>query len=453
MSATAATTPTATAGSAAEVAAALARFVTLPVAEPAVGPLLPVGALLLLRAGLHPVVSRIACIAAVAHTLHAPDAVALVEFVALLVEGPLRVVGCRSAGAALPHTDHLLPYLRNLEASLTRRLGKPVPIRAGPPDSTKWFCVDIAMAGRTLRISFPHSRMGARPPLAALLVACAGALVILLTSLLLVRRLTRPLERLVVAASRIGRGETYTPVPETGPRELVVLTRRFNRMAAEIAQLLSNRTILFAGISHDLRTPLTRMRLALEMLPAGTDPALVGRLRQDLEEMERLIGDTLELARGLEPSPAEEVDLREFVDGVVAASRRDGAVIRWSPAACCYAAVDTLALQRVLTNLLDNALRYGGDQPVELCCFCEAEVAVIQVLDHGPGIPEAERDKVFQPFHRLEGSRSRRTGGSGLGLAIARQLCDVHGWRIRLLPRTEGGLEARLDIPLVMAAE
>jgi len=352
----------------------------------------------------------------------------------------------------LPHTDQLLPYLRNLEASLTRRLGKPVPIRAGPPDTTKWFCVDIPMAGRTLRISFPHSRIGARPPLAALLVAGAGALVILLTSLLLVRRLTQPLERLAGAAARIGRGEAHTPLPETGPRELVVLTQRFNRMAAEIAQLLSNRTTLFAGISHDLRTPLTRMRLALEMLPADTDTALVGRLRQDIEEMERLIGDTLELARGLEPQPPGEVDLREFVDGVVAAFRRDGAAIRWSPAACCYAAVDTLALQRVLTNLLDNALRYGGDQPVELHCFCVAEAAVIQVLDRGQGIPEAEREKVFQPFHRLEGSRSRRTGGSGLGLAIARQLCDAHGWSIRLLPRTGGGLEVRLDIPLAVAA-
>jgi two-component system osmolarity sensor histidine kinase EnvZ len=110
--------------------------------------------------------------------------------------------------------------------------------------------------------------------------------------------------------------------------------------------------------------------------------------------------------------------------------------------------VDTLALQRVLTNLLENAVRYGGDKPVGIYCHCEAAAAVIQVLDRGCGIPEQERDKVFQPFHRLEGSRSRRTGGSGLGLAIVRQLCNVHGWDIRLLPRTGGGTEARLRIPL-----
>jgi len=348
---------------------------------------------------------------------------------------------------SLPYTDNLLPYLRFLEDSLTRRLGEPVPIRAGPPDTTKWFCVDIPMGARNIRISFPHARIGARPPLAALLVAIAGALVILFTSLLLVRRLTRPLARLATAAGQIGRGDAFVPLPETGPREIAVLTQRFNRMAAEISELLTNRTTLFAGISHDLRTPITRMRLALEMLPEATAPELVERLCQDLDEMSRLITETLELARGLEPHAAELVDLRDFIDGVVTAIRQGGGVIEWSPAACCYCPVDTLALQRVLTNLLDNAVRYSNS-PVELHCDCDAVAAVIRVLDRGPGIPEQDRDKVFQPFHRLEGSRSRRTGGSGLGLAITRQLCDVHGWDIQLLPRTGGGTEAHLRIPL-----
>jgi two-component system osmolarity sensor histidine kinase EnvZ len=349
---------------------------------------------------------------------------------------------------SLPFTDNLLPYLRFLEDSLSRRLGEPVPIRAGPPDTTKWFCVDIPMGGRHIRVSFPHARIGGRPPTAALLVAFTGALVILFTSLLLVRRLTRPLARLARAAEQIGRGDVFVPLPETGPRELAVLTQRFNRMAAEISELLTNRTTLFAGISHDLRTPITRMQLALEMLPAETAPELVDRLRRDLDEMTRLITDTLELARGLEAHAAELVDLRDLIDGVVTRLRQAGAVIEWSPVTCCYCPVDTLALQRVLTNLLENAVRYSGDKPVGIHCHCEEAAAVIQVLDRGPGIPAQERDKVFQPFHRLEGSRSRRTGGSGLGLAIARQLCDVHGWDIRLLPREGGGTEARLHIPL-----
>jgi two-component system osmolarity sensor histidine kinase EnvZ len=363
----------------------------------------------------------------------------------LLEEYDLKVA---LAETTLPFTANLQPYLRFLEDALTRRIGEPVPIRAGPPDTAKWFCVDIPMGGRIIRISFPHARIGARPPIAALLVVTAGALLILLTSLLLVRRLTRPLARLSSAAARIGRGESFSPLPETGPRELATLTQRFNQMAAEIEELLANRTTLFAGISHDLRTPMTRMQLALELLPETTDPELLGSLRHDLEEMERLIGDTLAVARGLGSQDTETIDLRDFVDGIVTDLQRSGAAIDWQPGNCCLCTVDTLALQRILGNLIDNAIRYGGALPVEVRCSCRPEAAVIQVLDRGEGIPAAESDQVFQPFHRLETSRSRRTGGSGLGLAIARQLCDAHGWRLGLQPREGGGTEARLEIPL-----
>lgn len=354
------------------------------------------------------------------------------------------------ADTPLPFTENLQPYLSFLEEALTRRVGEPVPIRSGPPDTTKWFCVDIPMGGRIIRISFPHERIGARPPIASVLVAAAGTLVILLTSLLLVNRLIRPLARLSRATTQVGRGGTFSPLPETGPMELVTLTQGFNRMAGEIEQLLANRTTLFAGISHDLRTPITRMQLALEMLPADTDPTLVTSLRQDLEEMNRLISDTLDLARGLGPQEPEAIDLREFIDGIVTSQRHSGANIQWTPESCCICSVDALALQRILTNLIDNAVRYGGDSPVELRCYCNNHEAVVQVLDLGPGIPASEREQVFQPFHRLEASRSRRTGGSGLGLAIARQLCDAHGWSIQLLPREDRGTEAKLQIPLNM---
>jgi len=356
------------------------------------------------------------------------------------------------ADTSLPFSENLLPYLRFLEEALTRRTGEPVPIRSGAPDTAKWFCVDIPMGGRILRISFPHARIGARPPIASLLVVAAGALVILLTSLLLVRRLIRPLDRLSRATRRIGRGATFTPLPETGPRELVTLTRGFNRMAGEIEELLANRTTLFAGISHDLRTPITRMQLALEMLPAGNDPELIAGLRQDLEEMTRIISDTLDLARGLGPHAPEDIDLREFIDGIVTGQRHNGASIEWTPNSCCSCSLDTLALQRVLTNLIENGLRYGGSTALALRCHCTGTAAVIEVLDRGTGIPADAHEQLFQPFHRLEVSRSRHTGGSGLGLAIVRQLCEVHGWQIRLLPRDGGGTCAELRIPLAAGA-
>ncbi len=346
----------------------------------------------------------------------------------------------------LPQTTSLLPFLRFLEQALAKRIGQPATIRAQVEDGV-WYCTDIPMGGRVIRVSFPRERIGARPPTAALLVILAGGVVILLTTLLLVRRLTRPLARLCDATSRIGRGESPRPLPESGPRELATLTRRFNRMAGEIAELLANRTILFAGISHDLRSPITRMQLALEMLPDNTDPRLVERLRQDLEQMNQLISDSLDLAQGLGPSESEEVDLRDFVDNIVTAYRRSDAAIDWQPGHCCLCRVDTLALRRVLVNLLDNALRYGGGRPVEVGCRCDEAGACVSVLDRGPGIPEAEREAVFQPFHRLEGSRSRSTGGSGLGLAIASQLCNAHGWSIDLAARGGGGTEARVCLP------
>jgi two-component system osmolarity sensor histidine kinase EnvZ len=343
-------------------------------------------------------------------------------------------------------SSSLLPFLMFLEQALAERTGQPTPIhkRAG---NEVWYCADIPMGGRIIRVSFPSQRIGARPPTAALLVLAAGSVVILLTSLLLVRRLTRPIDLLTEATSRLGRGETLPPLPEAGPREFVTLTQNFNRMATEIARLLANRTTLFAGISHDLRTPITRMQLALEMLPDSADPELVRRLRNDLEQMDRLITDTLDLARGLGQEEKEEIDLRELCDALVSDYRSSGNAIDWQPGDCCVCPVDTLALRRIMTNLIDNALRYGGGKPVGMECRCRPDAAIIDILDRGPGVPESEREAVFLPFRRLEASRSRRTGGSGLGLAIAGQLGAVHGWGVELLSRDGGGTIARIRIP------
>jgi two-component system osmolarity sensor histidine kinase EnvZ len=348
----------------------------------------------------------------------------------------------------LPCSNTPLPYIIFLEDALEKRVGTQVAVRKGEQPAP-WFCADIPMGGQLIRVSFPWSRIGAQPPFALILIIAVGAVVILLTSLLLVRRITRPLARLSEATSHIGHGEILEPLPETGPRELVDLTHNFNRMAGQLTELLANRTTLLAGISHDLRTPLTHMRLALEMLvPDKTDAALIERLRRDTEQMDQLIGYTLELARGLETHEAEEVDLREFIDGIITNYRQSDTVIDWEPQSYCPVSIDTMAMQRVLVNLLDNAIRYGGSKPLTVRCHRDREAAIIEVLDRGDGIPASEREAVFQPFHRLETSRSRKTGGSGLGLAIARQLCDARGWTIELLPREGGGTEARLEIPV-----
>jgi two-component system osmolarity sensor histidine kinase EnvZ len=263
---------------------------------------------------------------------------------------------------------------------------------------------------------------------------------------LLARQITRPLTRLGAEVEQIGRGQLPHPLPETGPRELVIFVRQFNRMVVQIQELLANRTTLLAGISHDLRTPIARMQLALEMLAQQPDPKLALRLQQDLEQMNQLIGQTLDLARNLEAGARDRVDLTDLIDGLVLAQRRGGAELAWRAEGPCLAEVNVNALERILTNLLENALRYGGDEAPRVELNCNGTAAEVRILDRGPGIPEGEREAVFQPFYRLEASRSRDTGGSGLGLAIVRQLADACGFRVQLEPRPGGGTLARVRL-------
>ena len=337
-------------------------------------------------------------------------------------------------------------YLQFLERALSRRTGQSIHImRLESVDD--WFHVNITVSDRQLEVAFQEERLGTRFTLAALLIVSGGTLIVLLTSMLLVRRVTRPLEHLSDAVARVGSGRSFKPLPVTGPEELARLARRFNQMEMQVRELLENRTTLLAGISHDLRTPIARMRIALEMLPAHTDPFLIGQFESDLREMDHLIQQALELARGLGNQPKTTVELAGFLTDLAERYRKEGAAIELEAPKPCETRLTAVALRRVLGNLIDNALRFSGEDSVKIVLRVEARRIVISVLDKGPGIPEEEADAVFQPFHRLEDSRSRSTGGSGLGLAIARQLCDANLWSVELRARPRGGTEARLTIP------
>jgi two-component system osmolarity sensor histidine kinase EnvZ len=358
-------------------------------------------------------------------------------------------------GLMLVHADAPLaaitlktPYLQFLEETLASRLGKATPLMVDPTEDNRLW-VDVSMAEHKLRIGFPHDHVGARPPTALFMLIAGAGIITLITSLLLVRRLTRPLARLARATSRFGRGERPESLPEEGPEELMLLARNFNRMTDQIRQLLTNRTTLLGGISHDLRTPIAQLQLAIELLHDDKDQALLDGMRRDLKQMDQLIGRTLELARGLEDSgrEREERDLAALVAETLSHFTHREKTIDWSAPPPCIRPISPVALHRVLANLLENALRYGGDQPLVVQLQCRENAAQIDILDRGPGIPEEQLEAVFQPFYRLEGSRSQATGGSGLGLAIVRQLCDRHGWGIELKPREGGGTDACLTIP------
>ena len=336
-----------------------------------------------------------------------------------------------------------LPYIRFLEEDLLKLTGTPIYVQT----QQDCFCIDLPVYNRYIRVSFTRDRIGANPPLASLYIILGGTLLIIMTTLLLVRRITIPLTRLSAATALVGRGENPVLLPETGAQELVILTQHFNQMAKEIAALLSNRTTLFAGISHDLRTPITRMQLAVTMLNKQQDPDLVARLEHDLEEMTHLMTDTLDLARGLRPHMPEQIDLQLFIDDVLTGFQYKDIQTRFSPDAHYFCLVDSHALRRVLTNLIDNALRYSEKRPVEIQCRHSDKDIIIQILDRGKGIPIEQREAVFRPFHRLETSRNKKTGGSGLGLTIVQQLCDVNRWQLQIHSRHGGGTVVEIKIP------
>jgi two-component system, OmpR family, osmolarity sensor histidine kinase EnvZ len=330
-------------------------------------------------------------------------------------------------------------FRQQIEAALSRRIGDDIVLDGVPGSKAAWLWLPIGE--HDLHVGFFPQRYAVKLPLAAIAVVVLGTLLSLITALFLVRRLTVPLARAAAAAGKVGAGETPEPLPETGPSELAELARRFNRMAQEVRELLDNRTTLLAGISHDLRTPMTRMQLNLELLRDKPSPDRIDKALDDLAEMNTLIKGYLELARTTRVEARSRFDI-----AAVLGELAEQAGVVWRGAAPCPIDAGPLALRQIVTNLIENAQRYGGDQAVELLLECAENRVRIVVRDHGPGIPEAQIDKVFRPFYRLEASRSTMTGGTGLGLAIVRQLAQSQGWKVELRNRPEGGLDAVLEI-------
>jgi two-component system osmolarity sensor histidine kinase EnvZ len=344
---------------------------------------------------------------------------------------------------------HLL-FMMLLEESLSQFADSPVEIlqsnRPGEQDHY-WIRLPELPPPYMVRVTYWHDGPEALASFALILLV--GLASILLTAVILARRLTKPLHQLSDATRHVGCGERIAPLPETGPAELAELVRSFNEMAQQIQDLLANRTTLLAGISHDLRSPLTRIELALEMLEDEDNARLVGGVRRDVHQMNRLIGLFMEISKGLQEERRRKTDVIPLVQEVVVDCRRSGVEIQWRAGAeRCERLIHPLALGRIVNNLVENAIRYGEGKPIRVACDVdEAGTLRIVVEDQGPGIPEAERDKVFQPFYRLEGSRSTATGGSGLGLSIVRQLAQANGCRVELLPADGGGTRAVITLP------
>ena len=343
-------------------------------------------------------------------------------------------------------TSHDLSFYPFFHEALDRRAGTELTVIESADSPIIW--VDIPAHGKLFRLGFDKQRLGTNPPGVLVLAVAGGALLTLVASFLEVRRVVRPLDNLSSAVRALGRGRNPGLIPEDGPEEIVELARAFNRMSSDLQQLSENRTVMIAGISHDLRTPLTRLGLAVEMLDEGSDPELISRIRRNLRSMNQLIGQFLQFSHGVEGKTPVQLDLWQMIESLASDAKLEGAEIRLhrQNPPCVYFA-NAVALERVISNLLKNAVQFGNGEPIDINLNCSDERVAIEICDRGPGIPSGELAEVFRPFHRVEVPGIRRAGGSGLGLAIANQIALKNDWKIDLLPRDGGGTVAMLSLP------
>ncbi len=299
--------------------------------------------------------------------------------------------------------------------------------------------------GRWLNVSTRFHKPPIQWPWGSTISFGLATLIIMAVVWFALSQLTGPLRKLATAAERLGRGESVDPLPEQGPEELRRLTQAFNDMQARLSRFVSERTRLLAALGHDLRSPLTAMRVRVEMVD---DEETRDRLVASIEEMQEMVQSTLSFARGMvtaEDSQATDFEafLRELLADMGQTDQRP--TLETEPG--LWVQIKPVAMRRALRNVIENALRYGGK--ADLSAKRDGTNVRLTIADSGPGIPEADLERVFDPFVRVEKSRNLETGGTGLGLSIARTVIHAHGGEITLANRPQGGLIVTITLPYV----
>ena len=344
------------------------------------------------------------------------------------------------------------PELRLMMDKARDRLGEDTRFAAGRNgEEALW--VSFYIGKEEFWVALPRERID--HPLSEVLLVWSGVVLLLalLGAYFIARQVALPLNKLAQAAQQIGRGAMPQPLPEHGAREIVAVARAFNQMSADLAANERERALVLAGISHDLRTPLARIRLAAEL---SADETLRDGLTADVEQMDAVIQQFLDYARLDENERSEVSSLRpngaavltdvkllvqEAAQPFTAQAKSLALDLRPMP----HIFVNSLLLKRALANLLDNAIKYGGGE-ITVQCMQDGEQVVLAVADRGTGIPAEQREAAKRPFMRLENARSNATG-SGLGLAIVERVARLHGGKFLLKNRVEGGLVAKLMLP------
>jgi signal transduction histidine kinase len=356
------------------------------------------------------------------------------------------------------------PYEKQFAESLQRRIGAPWPVYVDVNPHPRsagelelWMArhfyfllpepfsivVQVGLQDGTFAVfdvNVPQERLSRLESLVPLLLLLL--LVCFALAALLVRMINRSLSRLAHAADAIGQDPASAPLPESGPSEIRRVIAAFNRMQERVQRYLVERGRLLSAISHDLKTPITRLRLRAELLP---DAELRVKMMRDLDEMQTMVGTTLDFFSAVgKQAGRQPVDVGALIESVCEDRRDSGQAlsVRGTPIAPYRA--DPQALRRCLENLIENAVRYGASADIEI--RDSPERLRIAIRDRGPGIPEAELERVFEPFYRLDGSRNMASGGTGLGLSIARTIARWHGGEVTLT-NAAPGLVAEVALP------
>lgn len=347
-----------------------------------------------------------------------------------------------AAATALTGDRPRLPYFVYLEAAISQAAGKPVALlRHG-----EIYAFDYPTRDTTLRFRFNENRIGTAPMLALSAMTAAALLSSLLIAVLIGKYTARPIETIAHRTETQHDGRLRAPIPEEGPRELREIVRNFNHITSQNRDLINNSSIMLAGISHDLRAPITRARMALELARSSMDESLALRIERALIQMETLIAQYLDFTGGSIKEGASPLNIPALLKEILQTYKRSEIHLDVSSEDVVY--LPSRAFIRCAQNLLDNAVKHSGGAPIDVTFQKIASVWTLEIADRGPGIPDAQLERVFQPFLRLDNARTQP--GSGLGLSIVQEICRVQGWFVSLLPRPGGGLIARLTLPVAV---
>ncbi len=328
-----------------------------------------------------------------------------------------------------------------LSRELEDHLGYPYGLHKG--GGQNFVAIQVAVPAGLLTVQVPVSRLTASTSHILLLWMVGSSLVLLTIAIIFLRNQVRPILKLAEAAEAFGKGQVTERFKPTGALEIRQAAAQFLDMRERILRHLQQRTEMLAGVSHDLRTPLTRIKLELEMLGFGEE---IADLRSDIVEMENMLDEYLDFARGQDQEEPVTTDLGSLLQEVASDARREGRDVGLNIDGDMVLRLRRDGFKRCLTNLVGNALRFGSR--VNISAARRSDSIVIAVDDDGPGIPEADREVVFRPFLRLEQSRNPDTGGVGLGLSIARDAARSHGGDITLSTSPLGGLRALVHLPI-----